>query len=165
MLELHERMMREINHKDTAWSAGTIRLMNYLPTAARAALAQDYGSVSIRDLQTANVERCQNNWHPVRDWNPLEWGGAMAGEAGEAANKAKKLRRISQWEAKLDIEHSEAVKLREEILEEISDTFHYGVLLAACVGGNLERATITKFNVVSARRDVLERMGDNGELV
>ena len=43
----------------------------------------------------ANIERCNADFgHKLEDWSLLEWGGACAGEIGEACNKAKKLKRF-----------------------------------------------------------------------
>jgi hypothetical protein len=41
--------------------------------------------LKINELFNANIERCKH-WHPggLEEWSPLEWAGAMAGEAGEA---------------------------------------------------------------------------------
>src|SRR5882724_4498362 len=36
----------------------------------------------------ANLSRVER-WHSLASWSPLEWAGAMCGEAGEAANFAK----------------------------------------------------------------------------
>jgi hypothetical protein len=46
-------------------------------------------------VQEMSVSRA-NRWHggDFRQWSGLEWAGAMCGEAGEAANVAKKLRRV-----------------------------------------------------------------------
>ncbi len=44
-------------------------------------------------LRRLNVERVPFFGHTLEGWNPLEWAGALCGEAGEAANIAKKLRR------------------------------------------------------------------------
>jgi hypothetical protein len=43
--------------------------------------------LSFNDLRDVNVERCKAAFdHELSDWSLLEWAGAMAGEAGEAAN-------------------------------------------------------------------------------
>ena len=50
--------------------------------------------MTFAELRAANVdERLRELFHPLEDWNALEWAGAMCGEAGEAANLCKKLRR------------------------------------------------------------------------
>ncbi len=54
------------------------------------------GSLTIRFLQYINAKRAWR-WHQnggIKSWSALEWAGAMAGEAGEACNAAKKLKRI-----------------------------------------------------------------------
>ena len=51
--------------------------------------------MNINDLLQINTQRAAR-WHngDIAEWSPLEWAGAMAGEAGEAANAAKKLKRL-----------------------------------------------------------------------
>ena len=51
--------------------------------------------LTIRELQKISEKRTKR-WHPggLEEWSPLEWAGAMAGEAGEACNAAKKLKRL-----------------------------------------------------------------------
>lgn len=90
-------------------------------------------------LRAANVKRCHECFHPLPDWSPLEWAGAMAGEAGEAANLCKKVRRLEEVDP-------------AKIGEEIADTIIYADLLAARLGINLEDAVRRKFNAVSRRR-------------
>lgn len=77
------------------------------------------------------------------DWSLLEWGGAMAGEAGELCNLLKKVRR-----GDLDI-NDKAV--REEIGKEIADVQIYLDLIAMRCGLSLAHATVAKFNEVSRR--------------
>jgi hypothetical protein len=52
-------------------------------------------AIAINDLYVVNICRA-NRWHPhgLEEWTALEWAGAMTGEAGEAANAAKKLKRM-----------------------------------------------------------------------
>lgn len=77
------------------------------------------------------------------DWSLLEWGGAMAGEAGELCNLLKKVRR-----GDLDI-NDKAV--RAEIGKEIADVQIYLDLIAMQCGVSLAHATVAKFNEVSRR--------------
>ena len=57
----------------------------------------------LNELQQLNVSRAQR-WHPggLAEWSALEWAGAMAGEAGEACNAAKKLKRIETGVANIN---------------------------------------------------------------
>lgn len=53
--------------------------------------------MNLREFQTINAKRGRK-WHhgDLNRWTYLEWAGAMCGEAGEAANYAKKMRRLEQ---------------------------------------------------------------------
>ena len=76
------------------------------------------------------------------DWSIAEWTNAMAGEAGEACNFSKKLKRgdFSNSEEGLDL-----------LMEEIADVVLYADLVAWRVGRNLSDAIRDKFNKVSDR--------------
>lgn len=91
-------------------------------------------------LRKTSVERCEESYFPLDHWSVLEWAGAAAGECGEAANVAKKIRRDGpSRERKLDL------------ADEIADTIIYLDLLAASEGINLENAIINKFNKTSMK--------------
>jgi len=83
-------------------------------------------------FQTTNAIRGRR-WHQgdLTQWSLLEWAGAMCGEAGEAANAAKKLRRLD-----LELPNKEAGipkadmdALREKLADEVGDTIIYGLLI------------------------------------
>src|SRR5690349_22578364 len=48
--------------------------------------------LELQEVQRENVARSKESF-PSKDWTPLEWSGALAGEVGELANLLKKLRR------------------------------------------------------------------------
>ena len=104
-------------------------------------------------LVRINNNRCLF-WHPegVKQWSALEWAGAAAGEMGEAANVAKKLKRIDD-----DVTHSKPEMTRDRELlvsmlgEEIADTIIYNLLLAAREGIDVKAALRRKFNETSAK--------------
>lgn len=77
-------------------------------------------------LQALSVQRSPLFGHTVYDWNPLEWAGAMCGEAGEAANVAKKLRRLQDGCAVNNPGHEELVR---ELGEELADVVIYAALI------------------------------------
>lgn len=117
--------------------------------------------LSITEIQRINVARA-NRWHDggLNEWSALEWAGAMCGEAGEAANVAKKMRRIetgaagNAWsERPLDGD-----ALHKAMRGEVADTFLYLVLLAARCDIDLESAIIEKFNAKSAEMGFPERL-------
>lgn len=115
----------------------------------------------IRDLQSINVSRA-NRWHggDFKEWSGLEWAGAMCGEAGEAANVAKKLRRVELQidgnafsDRKLNVD-----ELRRELASECADTFLYLLLLAARYDIDLHSAVVEKFNRKSEEMGFPERI-------
>jgi NTP pyrophosphatase (non-canonical NTP hydrolase) len=77
------------------------------------------------------------------DWTIAEWGNAMAGEAGEACNIAKKIRRG---------DFAENPELGFQLLlEEIADVIIYADIMAFRAGGSLGEAVKFKFNKTSVR--------------
>lgn len=104
---------------------------------------------SLVSLRHHSTQRVKNFGGTLEGWNPLEWAGAMCGEAGEAANVAKKLRRI---EGGCDVNNSLTPdQLKDQLVEELADVVIYADLLAASVGRRLDTAIADKFNVVSER--------------
>lgn len=94
--------------------------------------------MEINSLFAVNVSRCKK-WHPggIEEWSALEWAGAMAGEAGEAANAAKKLRRIDSKLQNINAPGRMLIdpdEVRMHVAEEVADTILYGLLLMARVG-------------------------------
>lgn len=103
-------------------------------------------------LTMANVTRCEaasGFGHNLNDWTPLEWAGAMCGEAGEAANIAKKLRRIQgMLSSKLNKGATED-ELIEKLGREIADVIIYADLLCTRVGLILGNEVAKAFNAKS----------------
>lgn len=106
--------------------------------------------MNLRELRTANVARCEQVFHPIQSWTPTDWACAMAGEAGEACNAVKKLRRMDDGTntAKDPQTRGECVEI---ISKEIADLIIYADLLAARLGIDLSAAVKSKFNEVSDR--------------
>lgn len=100
---------------------------------------------TLEQLRYVNVERCNGSFHSLDRWTPLEWAGAICGEAGEMANLCKKLRRGE------DIDTA-------AIGKELADIIIYSDLLAALLGIDLCRAIRSKFNEVSERVNSPMRM-------
>ena len=97
--------------------------------------------LTFHELRAVNSNRARHLAEKHEDyagWSPLEWAGAMCGEAGEVANLCKKLRRG-------DYVHT------ARIAEELADTVTYADLLADALDINLGLAVVNKFNVVSRR--------------
>lgn len=101
-------------------------------------------------LRYVNVKRCEEVFHPLSSWSPMEWACCMAGEAGEACNAVKKLKRISEGTntSKDPQTKREAINA---IADELADTIIYLDLLAARLSIDLNTAVRNKFNEVSRR--------------
>lgn len=121
------------------------------------------GTLTLQQIFETNVERCKK-WHPggIEEWSPLEWAGAMCGESGEAANAAKKLKRVESklqnikapGRCLIDVDAA-----RVKVSEEVADTILYGLLLMARVGvTNPERIISEVFNRKSEEYGFPERL-------
>lgn len=99
-------------------------------------------------LRTLNVRRCTREFeHPLESWSSLEWAGAMCGEAGEAANVSKKIKRLDMNLFKFkDNMAMNRESLKFALSEELADTVLYADLCAAAADIDLCRAIIDKFN-------------------
>lgn len=106
--------------------------------------------LGLQTLRVANINRCEQVFHPIKAWTPAEWACAMAGEAGEACNIAKKIKRLETGTntAKDPATMAECCLLMGK---ELADTVIYCDLLAASLDINLGEAIRDKFNEVSER--------------
>jgi NTP pyrophosphatase (non-canonical NTP hydrolase) len=120
------------------------------------------GPLTFDQVGAINVERCRR-WH--RDfpngedaWTGADWSNAMMGEAGEAANVVKKLRRKETGTpGAVDPECDDLVRM---LGDELADTFLYLQLLAAFYGVDLPTAIVRKFNAISEREGLPERLAE-----
>jgi NTP pyrophosphatase (non-canonical NTP hydrolase) len=124
-------------------------------------LLQNYLRAGIQEIQFVNMQRA-NRWHggDFRNWSGLEWAGAMCGEAGEAANVAKKLRRVEltlDGNAKSERPLVPA-ELVEKLAGECADVFLYLCLLASRYDIDLSSAVTAKFNQKSIEMGFPERI-------
>lgn len=105
-----------------------------------------------REFSELNKRRCESPDgfnHQLDSWSLSEWFTATMGELGEAANVAKKLNRIRDGvPGNGDATESE---LRQQLADEIADTYIYLDLLAQAAGINLSSAVIGKFNRTSRK--------------
>lgn len=118
-------------------------------------------ALSFDDLRDANVARA-SRWHPGfpgdASWTGADWSNAMCGEAGEAANVVKKLRRHECGLAGSGLTVQPSGELVAHLAMELADTVTYVDLLAAKYGIDLGDAIIAKFNIVSERQNFPERL-------
>ena len=118
--------------------------------------------MNLADIVKANTSRA-NRWHKgnMNEWNALEWSAAMCGEAGEAANAAKKLRRlemdipsINLADRDLRTEHD----AKYQVAKECADTIIYALLLIERVGIDAECVLREVFNAKSEEYGFPERI-------
>lgn len=127
-----------------------------LPVARRQGL-------TFEEVITASTSRA-TRWYPggLTDWSPLEWAGAMAGEAGEACNAAKKLKRIEDGILNVNTEDGRSLTEHNaacmQIGKEVADTILYAVLVCARVGVPLVPVLIDVFNKKSEEYGFPERL-------
>lgn len=116
--------------------------------------------IGIRQVQEISARR-SHRWHhaDTEPWSGADWSNAMAGEAGEACNAVKKMRRVETNTVGGHNGHETDVEaLRAKIGEELADTFLYAVLVADHYGIDLESAVAAKFNLVSEENGFPERL-------
>jgi NTP pyrophosphatase (non-canonical NTP hydrolase) len=106
--------------------------------------------MDFNELRRANLKRSAEVFSPLESWSPGDWACAMAGEAGEACNFVKKLRRLEDGKNTAKDPQSRAAIIAE-VGNELADTVIYADLLAARLGINLDEALRGKFNEVSQR--------------
>lgn len=113
---------------------------------------------SLSQLSRINAQR-GNRFHVggMEEWTILEWSGAMCGEAGEAANACKKLRRMQLGGSHLKNNYATVDMALLKIAEEVAGTFLYLDLLCTRAGISLPQAIIAEFNRVSEREGFPER--------
>ncbi len=98
------------------------------------------------------------------DWSLGDWVTAMVGEVGEAANLIKK---VARGDMELDTTlqttpDGKQITVRDELAKELADVQTYLDILAFRAGVDLGKATIQKFNEVSARVDSDIRINFDG---
>ena len=111
--------------------------------------------MDLNRIQAINVERCvapspQGFGHTLDSWSHLEWAGAMCGEAGEASNVAKKLKRIDTGMsyANRDNDRDRPI-LIDKLGREYADTILYALLGLSKLGVRAEDILREVFNAKS----------------
>src|SRR5260221_328779 len=104
-------------------------------------------SLSFAGLRTVNIKRCVEGFkHSLESWSVLEWTGAMCGEAGEAANVAKKMIRHRDQVAGNKGADTDLGVLRKKLGRELADVVIYCDLVAASQGLDLGELVRDTFN-------------------
>lgn len=115
-------------------------------------------ALTFGEFAETNRKRCER-WHPGfphDGWTGADWSNAMAGEAGEAANVVKKLRRI-EFGAVSAADPGRDVLL-SKLADELGDVVAYLDLLAQHYGLDLGECAARKFNKISEREGFPERL-------
>jgi NTP pyrophosphatase (non-canonical NTP hydrolase) len=101
-------------------------------------------------LRMVNVDRCYNGFkHRLDSWSVAEWTNAMCGEAGEAANIAKKMIRHRDATGGNQGTDTDLDALRAKLRAELADVVIYADLTAASQGIDLGDAVRDTFNAKS----------------
>lgn len=92
--------------------------------------------MNLSEFQKINAARA-TRWHQgdLNHWTLLEWAGAMCGEAGEAANVAKKIRRITIGlpNKESGLTDGDLDGLRTKFGKEVADTIIYGLICLSAI--------------------------------
>lgn len=105
-------------------------------------------------LREGNLAR-QAYWGGSDNWTLADWSNAMAGEAGEACNVVKKIRRVELGTTG----NKQALETYHSQLEtEIGDVLIYLDLLALKAGVTLDHCVSRAFNEKSAELDMPIRL-------
>lgn len=113
-------------------------------------------------VQALNEQRCEQ-WHQnaKREWSLLEWCGAMCGEAGEAANVAKKMLRAElnmPGNAASDTVYHLETDAQDALGKELAGTVLYAFLAASHAGIDMAAALRKTFNDKSEALGFTERL-------
>lgn len=141
-------------------------------------------SLTLEQLTAINAARCAR-WHGANwrfadrdrtashlglaasdEWSGADWANAMQGEAGEAGNVVKKLRRLELGlPGNRTPEDDDRATLIGKLEAELADTLIYLDLLASYYGISLAAALTAKFNRVSEELGMPERLPTPGDRV
>lgn len=101
-------------------------------------------------LRRINLRRCIEGFkHQLNSWSIAEWTNALCGEAGEAANVAKKIIRHRDGLPGNVGKDQNPETLNQALGEELADVVIYADLTAAALGLDLEELIKYKFNKTS----------------
>jgi len=107
--------------------------------------------VEFKEFSELNRERCEapNGFnHSFDAWDLSDWFLAFIGEAGEAANVAKKLNRVRDG---IPGNTESVEELRQKLADELADAFIYFDLVVQSEGFDLETIVMSKFEKTSKK--------------
>ena len=96
-------------------------------------------------------------WHPqgLESWSLSDWFTALAGEVGELGNVIKKLNRERDGISQKQVD---SAALRQMAADELADVYTYLDLMAQRLGVPLLPAVVAKFNRISEREGMPQRI-------
>lgn len=112
-------------------------------------------SLDLHALRDTNAVRSAR-WLSGDPWSGADKSNEMMGEAGEAANVVKKIRRIETNTPGADPAALPA--LLDHLASELADVVITADLLATFYGIDLAAATVAKFNATSIKMGFPERL-------
>lgn len=117
----------------------------------------DFGTMS--QVNARRAEKWHGpDWLAADDqWTIADWSNAMAGEAGEAANIVKKIRR-NECVFESGVPARPDAELYDALADELADVVLYADLLAQKAGIDLGTAVREKFNRKSEEQGFDERL-------
>lgn len=118
--------------------------------------------VTLRELQRINAARAVRWIGGTRPWSLLEIAGEMCGEAGEAANAAKKVLRVDNGVPGNAISEqggTERAGLVAKVGRELADVIIVAARLATACGVDMESVVADVFNAKSEAMGFPERIG------
>lgn len=116
--------------------------------------------MDISQLQSINAIRAERwHHHGKTDWTLLEWAGAMCGESGEAANVAKKIRRLDMQlpNKEKGLDKSNLRELQIKCAMEIADSIIYGLIILSKLDLDASNVLAHVFNEKSIEYGFPER--------
>jgi NTP pyrophosphatase (non-canonical NTP hydrolase) len=104
----------------------------------------------MREVFAVNLARCispDGFNHPLDGWSIAEWTNAIAGEAGEACNLAKKLIRFrDNVRGNMKPGDQDPEEIKRRIAGELADVVIYADLACRALGFDIEAVTVEAFN-------------------
>lgn len=97
-------------------------------------------------------------WHKngLEEWSYNDWAVAAAGEFGELCNVLKKLKRVDDGIASAN--NDERAVLMQKAADELADTITYLDLLCSRMGFDMYEILASKFNRISEREGLPQRL-------
>ncbi len=121
---------------------------------------------TFKKVSRINLERALE-WHKngLDEWSPAEWGNALAGECGELCNVLKKILRhdkgIQQRAVIAELGGTDDERRELLILmaaDEIGDVYTYLDLVCQVLGLDMYDCIRDKFNFISEREKLPQRL-------